>query len=500
MEKVLLETVDLSKHFGAVKAVDGLSIKMRAGQVHTILGENGCGKSTTLKMLAGVHEPTRGHMLRYGEQVHFKSPLDSRHSGVAIIFQELSLCNNLTVAQNIYANNEPNRFGIIDDAVIDREAKSLLEKYKIPISADVRVSTLSMAKRQLVEIAKGLSYPSDVVIFDEPTSSLSDSEVEILFGIIEELKSEGKAIVYVSHKMAEIMRISDDITVMRDGQYIKTVRKAETSIDQLITMMVGREMNEIFPAKSDSLHIGSKAALTVSDLSNSEHFNGINFEVHPGEIIGFFGLVGSGRSEVMNAIFGMLPYDGTISVQGVGVNINSPRVAIDHGIAFVTENRKEEGLVLGHSTHINCNLKSFQDVAKYGLINPAEESRITQDSIRKMNIKVNDQSQIVGSLSGGNQQKVVLAKWLEKRPDILILDEPTRGVDVGAKFEIYNIIRQLTDAGTAVIMVSSELPEVLNMSDRLFVMRDKKIVKEIDTNNLSQDQVMVFATGVEEHV
>ncbi|MCL4146898.1 UNVERIFIED_CONTAM: hypothetical protein GTU68_016160 [Idotea baltica] len=499
MHKVLLETVGLTKHFGSVKAVDGLSIQLRAAQVHTILGENGCGKSTTLKMLAGVHPPTSGHMVRHGKQVDFKSPLDSRKNGIAIIFQELSLCNNLTVAQNIFANNEPHRYGVIDDAQISRAAKALLAKYHIPISPDVKVSSLSMAKRQLVEIVKGLSYPSEVVIFDEPTSSLSDSEVEILFRIIGELKSEGKAIVYVSHKMAEIMRISNDITVMRDGQHIDTVSNADTTIERLITMMVGREMNDIFPAKSESLLIGKEAALTVRGLSNPEHFEDISFKVHPGEIVGFFGLVGSGRSEVMNAVFGMLPYTGIISILDKEVTIKTARIAIDHGIAFVTENRKEEGLVLDHSTHRNCNLKSFQDVAKSGLINASEESRITQDSIRKMNIKVHDESQIVGSLSGGNQQKVVLAKWLEKRPDILILDEPTRGVDVGAKFEIYNIIRNLTERGTAVIMVSSELPEVLNMSDRLVVMRDKKIVKEFNADNLSQDEVMVFATGVEGH-
>lgn len=500
MLKVHLETVGLAKYFGDVKAVDGLSIRLQAGRVHTILGENGCGKSTTLKMLAGVHAPTKGHMLRDGEVMSFKSPIDSRNNGIAIIFQELSLCNNLTVAQNIYANHEPNKYGIIDDSTINRLAEDLLNKYHIPILPSVKVGSLSMAQRQLVEIAKGLSYSSEVVIFDEPTSSLSDSEVEVLFAIIAELKAEGRAIVYVSHKMAEIMRISDDITVMRDGQHIDTLDKDSVSISALITMMVGREMNDIYPPKiGDTKCVSEKPILEVRSLSNPRYFKDIDFDVYPGEVVGFFGLVGAGRSEVMNALFGMLPYEGCIRIRDKEVNVSRACVAIDNGIAFVTENRKEQGLVLDHSVHINCNLVSFQSVSKSGIINARGELGVTENSISKMNIKVHDNLQVVTSLSGGNQQKVVLAKWLEKRPDILILDEPTRGVDVGAKFEIYKIIRNLTAAGTAVILVSSELPEVLNMSDRLLVMREKQIVKELNTESLTQDQVMVFATGAVSH-
>ncbi|MBA5763201.1 sugar ABC transporter ATP-binding protein [Vibrio sp. 404] len=495
MSNLLLETHDLSKHFGEVKAVDGLSIKLHRRKVHTILGENGCGKSTTLKMLAGVHTPTRGHIKKEGVELSFSSPLDSRANGIAIIFQELSLCNNLTVAENIYANNEPKRFGFIDDNKLNQMAKELLSKYKIPIESHVKVSELSMAQRQLVEIAKGLSYPSEVVIFDEPTSSLSDSEVEILFSIIEELKSEDKAIVYVSHKMKEIMLISDDITVMRDGQYIDTVKKTETTINHLITMMVGREMNDIYPPKPDNAVTDGGEILRVSGLTNPGVFDDINFSIRSGEVLGFFGLVGSGRSEVMNALFGMLPYSGNIKLSGKEIHIDSPHTAISNGIAFVTENRKEQGLVLDHSVHDNCNFISYETVAKGFIRNEAEEQRVTSDSIRKMNIKVHNADQAVGSLSGGNQQKVVLAKWLENRPDILILDEPTRGVDVGAKYEIYNIIRDLTATGTAVIMVSSELPEAINMCDRLLVMRNKTIVKELNTKDLSQDEVMVYATG-----
>ncbi len=497
MPKVLLKTVGLSKYFGDIKAVDRLSITLRAGEVHTILGENGCGKSTTLKMLAGVYIPTSGHILLDGKRVDFKSPRDSRDNGIAIIFQELSLCNNLTVAENIFANNEPQSYGIIDDAGMNVAAKDLLNKYRIPISASVKVSSLSMAQRQLVEIAKGLSYPSDVVIFDEPTSSLSDAEVEILFQIIDELKSEGKSIVYVSHKMAEILRISDEITVMRDGQYIDTVRKDTTDINSLITMMVGREMNDIYPPKIEPLYISKELVLKVRALTHPGLFQDISFDVHAGEIVGFFGLVGSGRSDVMKALFGMLPYQGSVQIKNKNVLLDTPRIAIENGIAFVTENRKEEGLILDHSVHRNCNLISFQEVATANIINVVEELRVTKNSILKMKIKVHDEQQVVGSLSGGNQQKIVLAKWLEKSPDILILDEPTRGVDVGAKYEIYSIIRDLAATGTAVIMVSSELPEVLNMSDRLCVMRDKRIVQELNTKGLSQDQVMVFATGVE---
>ncbi len=502
MSLPVLETVGLSKHFGEVKAVSDLSIKLYPGRVHTILGENGCGKSTTLKMLAGIHFPTRGKILRDAQEVNFKSPIESRNCGIAIIFQELSLCNNLTVAQNIYANIEPNRFGVINDSLITEMAAKLLGRYHIPISPHLKVGSLSMAQRQLVEIAKGLSYPSQVLILDEPTSSLSDSEAEILFRIIKELKLDGKAIVYVSHKMAEIMRISDDITVMRDGQHISTVRKEEVSIKELIAMMVGREMNDIYPPKNvpssvaRTDNVADGASINVCSITNSGCFKDVSFDVYPGEIVGFFGLVGAGRSEVMKAIFGILPYKGRIFIKHQEVKVDSPRIAINNGIAFVTENRKEEGLILDHSVQINCNLVSFQHLARKGVLNFNAEQKVAENSIQKMNIKVHDRAQCVGSLSGGNQQKLVLAKWLESRPDILILDEPTRGVDVGAKFEIYKIIRDLAATGTAVIMVSSELPEVLSMSDRLFVMRDGELVKEFDTQGLSQDQVMVFATGV----
>lgn len=496
MPNPLLETYDLSKHFGEIKAVDGLSIQLHKQKVHTILGENGCGKSTTLKMLAGVHTPTRGVIKKNGKEISFISPLDSRDNGIAIIFQELSLCNNLTVAENIYANNEPQHFGFINDTKLNQMANNLLRKYNIPIDSHVKVGELSMAQRQLVEIAKGLSYPSDIVIFDEPTSSLSDSEVDILFNIISELKSEDKAIVYVSHKMKEIMKISDDITIMRDGQYIDTVKKTETTIDNLITMMVGRKMHDIYPPKKENVLLDNHEALKVSGFFSPSVFNAIDFTVRSGEVVGFFGLVGSGRSEVMNALFGMLPYAGSVSLFGKEITIDSPHTAIKNGIAFVTENRKEEGLVLDHSVHDNCNLISYETVSNGFIRNEKEEQRVTSESIRKMNIKVHNPSQSVGSLSGGNQQKVVLAKWLENRPDILILDEPTRGVDVGAKYEIYKIIRDLTATGTAIIMVSSELPEAINMCDRLIVMRNKSIVKEFDTKDLSQDEVMIYATGV----
>ncbi len=495
-DNYLLEIVNLSKYFGDNKAIDNLSIKFKAGSVHTFLGENGCGKSTTLKMLAGVHAPTSGKILRNSNEVVFKSPKDSRDSGIAIIFQELSLCNNLTVAENIFANNEPQRFGVIHTKKMREDARKLLQKYHIPISEDEKIGSLSMAKRQLIEIVKGLSYPSDIVIFDEPTSSLSDSEVELLFNIIAELKAENKAVIYVSHKMAEIMRISDEITIVRDGRYIDTVDKDKTTIDSLITMMVGREMNDIYPPRVTAPNHTGETVLEVQSISSEGLFEDIRFDVKAGEVVGFFGLVGAGRSDVMNALFGTKKYQGKICIKGKEVVIDSPITAIKHGIAFVTENRKEEGLILNHSVHINCNLVNFAQIANGGLINRQKEISQTQDSIRKMNIRVHDRDLHVGSLSGGNQQKIVLAKWLQTRPDILILDEPTRGVDVGAKYEIYSIIRELTAQGTAVIMVSSELPEAMNMSDRLFVMRDKKLVKEFSTENLTQDQVMTYATGV----
>lgn len=498
MSDIVLEVKSIAKKFGNVQALKSVSLKIRKGKVHTLLGENGAGKSTLMKILAGIYPSSSGDIIYKGKKVTIKNPSESRHLGIAIIFQELSLSNNMSVAENIYANNEPSRFGLINDKKMESDCGRLLTHLGIPLNPHQSVGHMSMAQRQLVEIAKALSYSADVVIMDEPTSSLSDNEADILFGIIEKLKARGCAVIYISHRMDEIMRVSDNISVLRDGEYIATHRKENTDINSLIAQMVGREMKNIYPPRlSEKPNHNTPSLIEVRKLSHHKLFNDINFSVRSGEVLGFFGLVGAGRSDVMKALFGITDYQGDILIDGKTVKITSPKQAIEQGIAFVTENRKEEGLVLMHDVNMNTSHISFQYFSSpLGLINYPQEYQKTLTAIRRMNIKVSSPHQLVSSLSGGNQQKIVLSKWLEKIPRILILDEPTRGVDVGAKFEIYNVIRDLSATGTAIIIISSELPEVMALSDRLVVMRNKKIVKEFDTAGLTQEQVMTAATGV----
>jgi ribose transport system ATP-binding protein len=491
-----MELRSIAKSFGPVEAIRNVSLTLRSGRVHTILGENGAGKSTLMKILAGVYEPTRGELLLRGQRVAFANPSESQAAGISIIYQELSLATNLSVAENIFAGHEPQRFGIVDFRSLFRQAQNLLDDLGIAIDAHVPVARLSMAQRQLVEIAKGLSRNAELVIMDEPTSSLSDREAEVLFNIVTKLKARGTAVVYISHRMDEIMRISDDISVMRDGQYICTHDKSETTIGALINLMVGREMNDVYPPRTTPLDVTREPLLEVRNLTLDGKFHDICFSVRPGEIFGFFGLIGAGRSDVMNALFGIGRPTGQIVMNGKVLRLRSPESAISAGIAFVTEDRKHEGLVLMHSIAQNVTMASFERKgSRFGILSSRFEQNETRDAIARMKIRTAGPHQAVGDLSGGNQQKVVFSKWLSLKPKVLILDEPTRGVDVGAKFEIYRVMRELADAGTAIILVSSELPEALAMSDRLVVMREKRLVKEFETAGLTQETVMSYATG-----
>lgn len=497
MNNIILSVDSITKNFGPIQALKNISLDIYQGRVHTLLGENGAGKSTLMKILAGIYSPSSGTITFKGNEVNIKNPTESRKLGIAIVFQELSLSNNLTIAQNIYANNEPNKYGIISDNEMIKNCVTLLNEYGIKMNPTQVVGTMSMAQRQLVEIVKALSYQAQVLIMDEPTSSLSDNEAELLFNIVEKLKKKGVAIIYISHRMDEIMRISDDISIMRDGEYIATHKKAETTIDQLIAEMVGREVQNIYPPKLKQKISDNPPLLEVKNLNHIKAFKDISFKVHSGEVVGFFGLVGSGRSEVMKALFGITEHQGDIFIEDKKVDIKSPTQAIEYGLAFVTENRKEEGLVLMHDVHSNINHIAFQYQSSF-IINYKKELFNSTYYIKKMSIKTNNPFQITSSLSGGNQQKIVIAKWLVKSPKILILDEPTRGIDIGAKLEIYKLIRELSSQGTAIIMISSELPEVMSISDRLFVMRNKKIIKEFNTEGLTQPEVMNIATGASE--
>jgi len=494
----VLEIRDVAKSFGPVVALKRMNLTVRPGRVHTLLGENGAGKSTLMKILAGVFKPTAGTITLKGKPYAPKDPRDARAHGIAIVFQELSLSRNLTVAENIFANHEPSRFGFIRERELNGAAEKLIADLGLPVDARSRVGDLSIAQRQLVEIAKGLSLPADVVILDEPTSSLSDSEAEILFSIIERLKARGTAVIYISHRMEEIMRLSDDITVVRDGEYVSTAEKSQTSIDRLIALMVGREMHDIYPPREAPRPADTvRPILATKNLTVPGKFHDVSIDVKPGEVLGLFGLVGSGRSDVMKALFGMLPPSGTIELDGKAITLGSPSDAIRNGIAFVTENRKEEGLVLPHSVERNINMVALGQLAgPLGLMRSSAERAAAKAEVLRLAIKTASLDTVAGSLSGGNQQKIVLAKWLQTKPRILILDEPTRGVDVGAKFEIYRIIRELAASGAAILMVSSELPEVLGLSDRVAVMHNKRVAAVLDADGLTPETVMSYAAGM----
>ena len=497
--ETVLEIRDIAKSFGAVQALKRMNLKVRRGRVHTLLGENGAGKSTLMKILAGVYKPTSGKILLDGKEYQPQNPRHARAHGISIVFQELSLCRNLSVAENIFASHEPSRFGFIRDGELLARAEALIRDLGLPVNVRAKVGDLSIAQRQLVEIAKGLSLPADIVILDEPTSSLSDSEAEILFTIIERLKKQGKALIYISHRMEEIMRLSDDITVMRDGEYITTTEKTETSIDKLIALMVGREMKDIYPPRiAPKPGEGVAPILATKNLTVPGKFRDVSIDVKPGEVVGLFGLIGSGRSDIMKALFGMeRPEEGQILLDGKPLTLSSPSEAIRHGIAFVTENRKEEGLVLPHSVERNVNMVALKQLAgPFGLMRGSAERASAKAEVLRLAIKTASIDTSAGSLSGGNQQKIVLAKWLQIRPRVLILDEPTRGVDVGAKFEIYRIIRELAAEGAAILMVSSELPEVLGLSDRVVVMHNRNLAAVLDAEGLTPETVMSYAAGM----
>lgn len=493
----ILSLSNVSKTFGPVVALQDMQLNVRRGRVHTLLGENGAGKSTLMKILAGVHQPSSGEIILGGVPYHPQNPQDAVASGLTIVFQELSLCNNLTVAENILATREPTTAGFINDRALLRKAGDIIRELKLPIDIEEKVGNLSIAQRQLVEIAKGLSVDAKVVILDEPTSSLSDSEAEILFDIILSLKRRGVAVIYISHRMEEIMRLSDDITVIRDGKYVRTEERENVTIDELIALMVGRQMDEIYPPRTVAAPQRSeKPVLTVENFSRESEFENISFDVRPGEILGFFGLIGSGRSEIMNALFGMKRATGSVRLNGQAVNIASPVEAIAKGIGFVTENRKEEGLVLSHSVEANISMVALKSFAgRFGFLKRRKEQAAATIEVDRLAIKTASLDMAAGNLSGGNQQKIVLAKWLLINPKVLILDEPTRGVDVGAKFEIYKIIRQLAADGAAILMISSELPEVLGLSDRVVVMHEGKASATLTGPDLTPEKIMTFATG-----
>ena len=493
-DEILLEMKNIKKVFGRVAALSHVNLIVKKGQVHTLLGENGAGKSTLMKILSGVYQADEGEILFKGEKIRLLNPRDAQSRGISIIYQELSLCPNLSIAENIFANREPSKGFFIKDKEMNLAAKELLKQIEMEVSPKTLVKDLSISQKQMVEIAKALSVKAEVLIMDEPTSALSSREAEILFRIIEKLKQSGVAIIYISHRMDELLKISDEITVLRDGSYIGTVSRSEADINSLIRMMVGRELKDIYPKRNSE--IGKETLLEVKGYSKKGLFEDISFALKSGEILGIFGLVGAGRSDLANALFGITrPEQGTLKIKGKDAKITKPEDAIKHKMAFITENRREQGLVVSETVKRNVSMVVIDKLVKGGLLNDKKENAMALRAVKELNVKPSSILQRVNHLSGGNQQKIVLAKWLETHPDILILDEPTRGIDVGAKHEVYNIMRRLSQAGVGIIMISSELSEVLFMSDRMLVMRNKKVVREVVSSATSQDEVMLYATG-----
>lgn len=488
----LLRAENISKSFPGVKALDNVQLHVEKGKVHAVMGENGAGKSTLMKILIGMYTPDAGRIIYKGKPVFFNAVHDALKTGFAMIHQELMPFPELSVAENIFMGNEPLKSfpGWINRKKQNRDAQLLMEKLGLKIAVTRRMKTLSVAEMQMVEMAKALSNKAEIIIMDEPTSALSDRETAVLFNLIRELKAQGIAIIYISHKMDEILQIADTITVMRDGKHIATCPAGTISNEQLISLIVGRALDTIFEKRAV---VPGETALSVKGLTGKK-FKDIDFSLRRGEVLGIAGLMGAGRSEVVNTIFGLeKPTAGTIMVKGKAVVIRSPRDAIQLGIGLITEDRKKEGLVLSGTVKQNITLAALKTCCSGPFIDVQKERSIAKRQIQQFAIKVSSGNQVVNYLSGGNQQKVVLAKVLLNDPDILILDEPTRGIDIGAKAEIYKLMNELVSKGKAIILISSELPEILGMSDRIMVMHEGRITAELTGAEATQEKIMEYA-------
>lgn len=493
-ELIRMEGID--KAFPGVQALSQCRFELQPGEVHALVGENGAGKSTLMKILTGVYTKDAGSIYLKGQEIEVKNPRAAQHMGINIIHQELNLCQHLSVAQNIFIGRE-SRVGktfILNDKENVKKAQDILDMMNININPRERVGNLTVARQQMVEIAKALSYNADVLIMDEPTAALSDSEIVELFRIIRELREKGVGIVYISHRMDELKQISDRITVMRDGTYIGTVKTDETEIGQIISMMVGREIYVEGHAKETDT--SKPVVLEVNHLNSGRHIKDVSFKLHQGEILGFAGLMGAGRTEVARAIFGADKYDsGEILVKGKNVNITSPRDAVVNGIGYLSEDRKRFGVALGLDVAINTVLADLPRFAnKIGWIDDKAIQVQTDQMVKALSTKTPNNRQKVKNLSGGNQQKVIIGKWLTRNCDILIFDEPTRGIDVGAKGEIYRLLNDLADAGKSIIMISSDLPEVLRMSHRVCVMCEGRLTGILAAKEATQESIMHYAT------
>lgn len=493
MSTALLEMKEISKEFPGVKALDQVSIQVHQSEILALLGENGAGKSTLMKVLAGVHQPSHGEIYIKGERVSIEGPKHSQNLGISIIYQEFNLIPYMSVAENIYIGREPRKSkGIVDRRQIKQETQKLLDRVGLTkVSPEDLISDLSVAEQQLVEIAKALSFNSKIIIMDEPTAALNDEETNKLLDIMKELKGQGMGVIFITHRLEEVQKAADSIAVLRDGKYIGSALVKDVTKDDMVKMMVGRELTDLFPDKGVP---SEQALMEVKDVSVPNLLHDINFSIKKGEIVGIAGLMGSGRTELSKALFGLYQnMSGTVKVDSKIVK--SPKGAIDAGIALVTDDRKQEGLVLGLSVYENLLLPTYRRISRFGIFKRKTKDEIVNRWVKDLKIKVHDPNVEVRTLSGGNQQKVVLGKWLQMNPKVLILNEPTRGIDVGAKAEIYQIMKRLTEDGISIIMMSSEMPELLGLSNRILVMNEGRITAELSQSEATQEKIFYYASG-----
>lgn len=494
MGDLILSMKGITKSFSGVAALKNAALDLKAGEVVALMGENGAGKSTLMKILTGIYSKDSGEIQYMGQEVCFKGPAESEEAGISIVHQELNMMNDLTVAQNLFIGREEMNGFLIDDKKMNEKARELFKVLKIDINPAEKIGNLTVGKQQMVEIAKAISSKAKVIIFDEPTAALTDSEIEELFKVIRDLKKQGTGMVYISHRMDEINVISDRVIVMRDGEYVGTLITKECCKDDIIKLMVGRA---IFgePKIASNVAKDAPVVLKCENLNRGKAVKDVSFELRKGEILGFSGLMGAGRTEVARLIFGADKKDsGKIFINGKEVTIHTPRDAVAHGIGYLSEDRKRYGLIVDKSVEENTVISSLNDFVKGIFIDKAKSKEVSQKYVESLKTKTPSVSQLVKKLSGGNQQKVVIAKWLVKNSDILIFDEPTRGIDVGAKSEIYALMERLAKEGKSIIMISSELPEVLRMSDRVIVMCEGRITGILDIAEANQEVIMQSAT------
>lgn len=495
MTQPILQLKNIVKEFSGVKALSDVSLTVMPGTVHAIMGENGAGKSTLIKILTGAYSKTSGEIYVDGQKIEQMNPKLSKKLGIHCIYQELNVANYLSVAENVFLGSQPtNRFGFIDWKRMNEAARQIFDSLHINLDPNQIVGQISIAQKQMVEIARAVSQNARILIMDEPTSSLSERETEVLLSLVEDLKKKGVSILYISHRMDEVFRIADTVTVLRDGQHVKTLPISEVkNVETLVQLMVNRKVSDFFNKVEVPL---GETVLEVRNLTKKGVLHDVSFELRKGEILGIAGLVGSGRTEIAMSLFGLMKKDsGQIIVDGQEVEIGSPADAIRLGFGFVTENRKETGLALKMNVRENITLSSLQNLVDVMLVNKRKEKQLAEQYKQKLNIKAASLEQRISSLSGGNQQKAILARWLIQEPSILILDEPCRGVDVGAKAEIFAQISQLARQGVGIIMISSEIPEIVGMSDRALVMREGRVAGILQKGHITPDNILKLAFG-----